>query len=154
MLYTEAEYQIYQKVRAIRAGKRRHGWVPINTRVHPDDAEKVRAMLRDLESAREAELLQAIEQDAAKAASLGVKLNEHAEAIIKMIEEAGDPHIKELRMLVQSRVANKSTARTVLARAIKRLVDSGLIVRTKHDRFQLKDHPADTQPDCGGQTSR
>lgn len=127
MLYSPNEYDTYRKVRAILSGQKRHGWVTINARVHPEDADKVRRVLAELAEARRVELLDAMAaKDAERAARRG-KLNDHAKAILDLIRTRGEVSRKEIQMLMAERVPLPDSRRVLQSRALRRLEAEGYI---------------------------
>lgn len=147
MLYTNEEYATYRKVRAFLHGQRRYGWVSITARVHPDDAEKVRAYLAEVEAARRAELLAAMDQaDAARAerkAGQRAKLNGHTAAVLDLARRLGTITRADIRDLMASRVPAVESRRVLQSRALRRLLANGQLRLVGKYEWQYCDRQAD-----------
>jgi hypothetical protein len=149
-MFTQSELETYHKVRHYLRGGKAYGWEAIYLRVHRDDAPKVRALVDELNRQRWPELEQSF---ATEKPPKPVRFGKHEEALLARLEPGKPISEGELREFIYSRVQNPSSRRQTYSRTVGNLQKKKLLEQIDRGVWCLI-YPADTQPDCGGQTSR
>jgi hypothetical protein len=138
MLYTKDEHDAYQKVRAIKAGQIRYGWVPITARVHPDDAPQVLALIEQVNAARKVELLTAM-ADADNLPGSKLRLNDHERALLDMLRMNEITSREDVRRFLYARVPSPTMRRVVLSRSLRKLCRLGFVRKLNQHHYALSD---------------
>lgn len=138
-LYTEQEYEIYRRVRALRAGAVTYGWKTVYGLVPPEEHARLQALVDEAAERRKAEIAAfAAEGQARRNRLKKARLNGYALAVLRLFSTDKLVLREQMKDAIARLQDNPDSRRTTLRRTLQRLEAEGYLEAMGNDAWRLR----------------